>query len=147
MPLNRRKSLTFRESNLSIPCTCILATRRASWTWMPRNLRYNNDSAPLMMCCSAVGGKREFDFDQGCAFIGLCNRESEPVPISRPGADVPEFSQDLRCVEKLRSVRPKTIRTFPDDPIFMAASAVVHTTPGQSRAPLLPRQAVSPSPG
>jgi hypothetical protein len=48
--------------------------------------------APLLMCRFAVSGKREFGFDQSCAFICLCNRKSEPVPISRSGSHVPEFS-------------------------------------------------------
>jgi len=82
--------------------------------------RCNNDSAPLLMCCFAVGGKREFGFDQSCAFIRLGDRESEPVPISRSSADVPEFSQVLGCVEEVRSLCPKTIRTLPDRSIFGA---------------------------
>lgn len=46
-----------------------------------RDLRCNNDSAPLMMCCFAFGGKRELGFDQGCAFIGLGNREGSPIAL------------------------------------------------------------------
>jgi hypothetical protein len=41
-----------------------------------RDARRNHDSAPLLMCCFAVGGEREFGFDQSSAFIRLCNRES-----------------------------------------------------------------------
>ncbi len=82
--------------------------------------RRNYDSPPLLMCCFAVGGKREFGFDQSSAFIRLCNRESEPVPISRSSTDVPEFSQILRRVEEVRSLCPKTIRTLPNRSIFGA---------------------------
>ena len=84
--------------------------------------RRNYDSAPLLMCCFAVGGKREFGFDQSCAFIRLCNRESEPVPISRSSTDVPEFSQILRCVEEVRSAVPK------DDP-YIAGSFHIRGCP------------------
>ena len=84
--------------------------------------RRNYDFAPLLMCCFAVGGKREFGFDQSCAFIRLCNRESEPVPISRSSADVPEFSQILRRVEKVRSALPK------DDP-YIAGSFHIRGCP------------------
>ncbi len=85
-----------------------------------RDARRNHDSAPLLMCCFAIGGKRKLAFDQSCTFIRLCNRVSEPVPISRSSADVPEFSQILRCVEEARSLCPKTIRTLPDRSIFGA---------------------------
>jgi hypothetical protein len=57
----------------------------------PWNLSCNNDSAPLMMCCFTLSGKGEFGFDQSCTFIGLRDRESEPIPISWTGADIPEF--------------------------------------------------------
>ena len=82
--------------------------------------RRNHDSAPLLMCRFAVGGKREFGFDQSCALVRLCNRESEPVPISRSSTDVPEFSQVLRRVEEVRSLCPKAIRALPNRSIFGA---------------------------
>ena len=52
------------------------------------NTRCNYGLAPLLMCCFAVGGKREFGFDQSSALIRLCNRESEAVPISRSSTNV-----------------------------------------------------------
>lgn len=70
------------------------------------------------MGCMAIGSKRKFGFDQSCAFIGLCDSETEAIPISRPGTDVPELRQVLRCVEELRAARLKTIRTLPDRSIF-----------------------------
>ena len=85
-----------------------------------RDARRNYGFPPLLMCCFAIGSKREFGFDQSSAFIRLCNRESEPIPISRSSADIPEFSQVLRCVEEVRSLCPKAIRTLPDRPIFGA---------------------------
>jgi hypothetical protein len=69
----------------------------------------------------ALGGKRELGFDQGGSFIGLSDRETEPVPIRRPGANVPEFRQVLRSKEKLRPACPKTIRILPNRSIFRAA--------------------------
>ena len=80
----------------------------------------NYNFAPLLMCCFAVSGKGEFGLDQRCAFIRLCNSEPEPVPISRSSADVPELSQILRCVEEVRSLCPKTIRTLPNRSVFGA---------------------------
>jgi hypothetical protein len=50
----------------------------------------------------------------------LFHSESEAVPITRSRTNVPEFCQVLRWVEKLRSARPKTIRTLPDRSIFGA---------------------------
>ena len=35
--------------------------------------RRDYDPSPLLMCCFAVGGKREFGFDQSGALIRLCN--------------------------------------------------------------------------
>ena len=80
--------------------------------------RCNYDFPPLLMCCFAVGGKREFGFNQSSAFIRLCNGESEPVPISRSSTHVPEFSQILRCIKEVRFLCPKAIRTLPNRSIF-----------------------------
>lgn len=63
-----------------------------------RDARRNYDPPPLLMRCFAVGGKRKLGFDQSSAFIRLCNRESEPVPVN-PLRTMNPFAAPVHMIE------------------------------------------------
>ena len=72
------------------------------------------------MCCFAVGNEQEFGFDQSREFIGLGNTQPEAIPLCRSCTDIPELGKVLRCIEKLGSALPESIRALPDHSICIA---------------------------